>query len=788
MSEQSNLMTAHIRKENNTEQTVCEHCRNVSELCEKYASCLTAEHIGALQGLLHDAGKMTDIFQDYLYERIKKRRGEIDHSFSGAKYLCRLASCMDERKYYPVSRLIAHTILSHHGIHDWIDSGFQDCFHERLKKNDDYEEVCKNMNQIAEDKELQNLLKFAENEYQELDTKIRILCQGNKEIYAFYMGMLERFFQSVLIDADRTDTANFMTNSQTEKIFDTETLWKKMSDKMQEKYLEFSKKTDKISVQRCSISGRCVEFAKHPVEICRLIVPTGGGKTLSSLRFAIKHCQKYHKKKILYIAPFMSILEQNSDEIKAIVGEDFFTEHHSNLLAELKNDEEYHEYELRTEKWDAPVIATTMVQFLNTLFSFKNSSVRRMHRLADAVIIIDEVQSIPLKCVHLFNLAVNFLTHICGSAVVLCSATQPVMEQTKYPLLIDSESSMTGNVTEDFEIFHRTELFSEVAAHGYSYKEAAGFCKEKFLEQGNLLVIVNTKSAAGNLFRLLKENLPEVPVIYLSTNLCPVHRNDKIREMKEFLNQEKPVICVTTQLIEAGVDISFRCVVRSMAGLDNAAQAAGRCNRNGESEMPCPVYLIKLKEEQVKRLDGIQLAQTVTQQILDNPQYTNYLSHEIQSLYFEALYQRAGNGKLSYPVSTDGQNTTLIELLSLNKERYQQAKMPKIEKFTCQAFKTAGSLFEVIDAHTQDVIVPYNDDAKKIIEELDREISPERCRELLRKAQRYTVGIYKDKSKKLYENHALRPLLCGAEALESGFYDAECGMITENAEHELLIF
>ncbi|MBR0484533.1 MAG: CRISPR-associated helicase/endonuclease Cas3, partial [Oscillospiraceae bacterium] len=159
-----------------------------------------------------------------------------------------------------------------------------------------------------------------------------------------------------------------------------------------------------------------------------------------------------------------------------------------------------------------------------------------------------------------------------------------------------------------------------------------------------------------------------------------------------------------------------------------------------------------------------------------------------QSLYFEILYQRAGNSVLSYPVYVDEQSTTLMELLSLNKKRYQQSKMLKTEKFTCQAFKTAGSLFEVIDTHTQNVIVPYNNDAKKIIEELDKEISPEQCRELLRKSQRYIVGIYKDKSKKLYENHALRPLLCGAEALESGFYDAECGIIIENAEQELLIF
>ncbi len=782
-------MIAHIRTEDKSEQTVVQHCRGVSELCKRYASPLSAESIGILQGLLHDTGKMTSIFQDYLCGNIKKARGEIDHSFFGAKYICHMAKSVDEKKYYAVSRLIAHTILSHHGIHDWADSNFQDYFHKRLEKNENYEEVCKNMNQIAEEEEMISLLKNAQGEYQILDEKIKQLCQGNKEIYAFYMGMLERFFQSVLIDADRTDTADFMTNSKTEKIFDTEELWGKMSERMQKKCEEFSKKTDIISVQRCSISERCAKFAEHPVKVCRLIVPTGGGKTLSSLRFAIEYCKKYQKKKIIYIAPFMSILEQNSDEIKAISGEECFTEHHSNLLAELENDEELHEYELRTEKWDSPVIATTMVQFLNTLFSCKSSAVRRMHRLADAVIIIDEIQSIPLKCVNLFNLAMNFLTHICGTTVILCSATQPVIQQAKYPLLTDSQYSMTGDFSKDFEVFHRTEIFSSITTHGYSYEEAADFCKEKFLEQGNLLLIVNTKASAGNLFRLLKDMFSEIPVIYLSTNLCPVHRKNKISQMKELLHQEKPVICVTTQLIEAGVDISFRCVVRSLAGLDNAAQAAGRCNRNGESKTPCPVYLIKLKEEQVKRLEDISLSQQLTQQILENSQYKekDYLSYEIQSLYFQLLYQRAEQ-KLSYPVTVDDNATTILELLSCNKNRWKMAKMPNIEKFTCQAFQTAGTLFQVIDTHTQDVIVPYNEEAEQIIEELDKNIPLEECRKLLRKAQRYTVSIYKNTSRILYENHALRSLHCNAEALEPAFYDAECGIITENAEQELLIF
>ena len=554
---------------------------------------------------------------------------------------------------------------------------------------------------------------------------------------------------------------------------------------MNKKCKKFSEKTDPISVRRCNISERCAEFAEHHVRICRLIVPTGGGKTLSSLRFAIEYCKKYHKKKIVYTAPFMSILEQNSDEIRTVAGEDFFTEHHSNVLTDLKDNEELHEYELRTEKWDAPVIATTMVQFLNTLFSHKSSCVRRMHRLADAVIIIDEVQSVPLKCVHLFNLAINFLAYVCGSTVVLCSATQPAMEQTKYPVILDEISSMTGDTARDFEIFRRTEIIPEITKFGYSYEETAVHCKQWFSENGNLLVIVNTKSAAGELFKLMKESCPDAAVIYLSTNLCPLHRKQKIDEMCRLLEHNQPVICITTQLIEAGVDISFRCVVRSLAGLDNAAQAAGRCNRNGESDCVCPVYLIKIKEENVQKLDGINTAQRITRQILKNPEYTDYLSCEAQSLYFHLLYKNEAE-KLSYYVRP--LKSTILELLSLNKKCFAVTDIPETKRFTCQSFRTAGEFFQVIDNHTIDVIVPYNDDAKNKIRLLDTDLSPEECRKLLREVQKYTVSIYEGTNRKLYERRAVYPLRCGAIALDSPYYNEDCGVITEGIEHELLMY
>ena len=789
-------MIAHIRETDGQEQTVKAHCQGTAALCSAYASPVGAACIAKLQGILHDAGKLTEAFQSYIRQESDARRGEIDHSYAGAKYLCELAERTVPAEYGEVSRLIAHTILSHHGIHDWLDSDDEDYMAKRLQNADGFTEVTAHLHEIASDAELLTLLEQAAQEYSSLLSTLKDLARqtsDEKQIQikclSFYLGMLERFLQSCLIDADRTDTADFMSDSSTENTYDTKALWNTMSDRMQAKCDRFAERTDPISVQRCSISDRCAAFAKHPVKCCRLIVPTGGGKTLSSLRFAIEYCKKYGKQKILYTAPFMSILEQNSDEIRGIAGDENFTEHHSNLLAEIETREELAEYELRTEKWDAPVIATTMVQLLNTLFSGKSSCVRRMHRLSDAVIIIDEVQSIPLKCVHLFNLAVNFLTHICGAVVVLCSATQPTMEQTDYPLLLDADSSMTGDTAEDFAAFHRTDVISSVTPYGFTYEEAADLSAEKFAESGNLLLIVNTKAAAKTLFHCMQVRCPDAMVMHLSTNLCPAHRREKIAAMRAALKAGQPLICVTTQLIEAGVDISFRCVVRSLAGLDNAAQAAGRCNRNGESQTPCPVYLIKLKEENVSRLEGVQAAQRITQSVLDHEGLTDYLSYEVQSKYFELLYHDEQQ-KLSYPNPTEPKEPmlTLLELLSLN--RYYISDMPKEMKrklqFSAQAFKTAGILFEVIDSRTQDILVPFNDDAKQLIDELDGDLSPEQCREHLRRAQKYTVSIYN--LRKLDEIGAVRKLLSGVIALEPRFYDADCGIVTEGAEQEVLIF
>lgn len=778
--------TAHISEDGLRIQTVSEHCRNTAELAAGYAASFGAENIGRLQGLLHDIGKLCVRFDDYINKKSDARRGEIDHSYAGAKYICEMADEIDKKRLHNVSRMIGRTIVSHHGLHDWVDDEGNDYYTVRTDKTDNYDEIKKNTDRLFGRDRIKELLEKAADEYRILREKIRGISKENTA-FAFYLGMLERMLESVLIDADRTDTADFMAGRETSEKAASQKLWKEMRGRMEEKLSKFAGRTDRISMRRRDISDRCAAFAKNDVHVCRMIVPTGGGKTLSSLRFAIEYCIEHSMERIIYTAPFMSILEQNSMEMRSVTGEENFVEHHSNALADIldkgSDSEELAGYELHTERWDLPAEAVTMVQFLNSLFLAGSSAVRRMHRLSRAVIIIDEVQSVPIKCVNMFNMAVNFLSQICGAAVVLCSATQPVMNETEYPIIMDEKCSMTGDFTEDFEVFHRTDIISEADAYGMTYDEAAEYSCGRFREAGNLLVIVNTKSAALAMYERIRD-IADAEVIHLSTNMCPEHRRRKISEMKKLLADKKPLICVTTQLIEAGVDISFRCVIRSLAGLDNAVQAAGRCNRNGESAEPCRVYVIKLKEENLGSLRDIKDAQMIFQSMFGSGENADPQSDAVISEYFRRFYSME-SGKLSYPVKDGMMGTNLVGLLSLNEDRYNIS--PKTSgRFSSQAFRTAGMLFEVIDSRTADVIVPYNDDAEKLIDSLRNGTAD--IGKTLRIAQKYTVGIYGNAERKLGENNGIYRLECGAVILEKRFYDDVFGVKLEGAEQENLIF
>ena len=798
---------AHIRfDKNNTVnsgpviETVDEHCMKVAELAYVYAKAIGLETVCFIAGLLHDSGKRCNDFDGYILNENKIKRGDIDHSYAGAKYIIEFVKSTGDKKLYSVAKLIARIIMAHHGLCDWYTEDGTDYFAKRSNKNDRYDEIREDTKCFLPDDKLYELLKKASAEYSSVVGRINTIANGNAVSIAFYCGMLERLCESCLVDADRTATAEFMDEIQiTEPSAESlKTVWNDMKERMDAKLAVFSENTDRISLLRKDISDRCAAFADHKSHIIKLVVPTGGGKTLSSLRYAIESCINFDMSKIYYISPFKSILEQNGDVFGEIAGDDNYLEHHSDIYCQLSDrKDELADYELHCQHWDKPVIATTMVQFFNTLFSARSEALRRMHRLCRSVIILDEVQSVPVNCVYLFNLAMNFLAYIMESTVVLCSATQPTFDDCKYPLIVDKEESMTGDYSGDFENFRRTEIVPVLCNGGYDYDEAAAICIEKYNENGNILIIVNTKKAATELYKRISElngSLSEpATVLHLSTSMCAAHRHTSIDNIRRLLKENKRVICVTTQLIEAGVDISFRCVIRSLAGLDNAAQAAGRCNRNGESDVK-QVYLIELKEENVNRLGEMSEAQTQSRNTILYSKCGDLLSSEAISYYFEHFYNECTNKKhknlLEYQISDNiNPDDSLLNLLSLNKIRRNTEEFVRDK----QAFATAGRFFRMIDDCAVNVIVPYNDEAKDIIKRLNGAISYGEALELQRKAQKYTVGVYDHIFNILAESDAIIRIKSKQDrsdevvfALKDEFYDNNIGITVDGAPQEVL--
>lgn len=343
-----------------------------------------------------------------------------------------------------------------------------------------------------------------------------------------------------------------------------------------------------------------------------------------------------------------------------------------------------------------------------------------------------------------------------------------------------------------FEKFKRTELFTDYAESknkGYTYEEATSICVEKLEENGNLLFIVNTKSAAAEMYRLLKETYinGDVKIIHLSTGMCPEHRRSVLKGIRNCLENNEKIICVTTQLIEAGVDISFKCVFRSLAGLDNISQAAGRCNRNAEN-VTGKVYVIKLIEEKTGSLYEINGKSQCSQNMIDSGKNDDLLNTKNISRFFENFFQSRTN-TMAYPVG----DTNLVDLLSKNSNRaslwYAQQTGKKTTPFRHghQAFKTAGGKFKVIDKTADEVIVPYRG-GKQLILDLNSDLPIAEVAKLLKKSQKYTVSIYKQQLEKLIEKNAVFVLPCGVYALKEEFYDCDGIGIDFNGSTDSVIF
>ena len=787
----------HIRlneKDGNTEhiQTAAEHCRQTAEYAGGALSCIGLGTAAFLAGLVHDCGKFTRTYEDYLRKAIHGipvQKGSVNHTFAGVRYLLQHFHSKNISTSDISCELIAYAAGAHHGLFDLASKTKQDGFTHRLTASIEAAEAIKNfLEQCASREELDCLFQKSASELENCFAQLQPLAQGKESELCFYLGLLARMLLSSVIDGDRRDTAEFMLPKKQHRLHpDRAQCYRSALTALEQKLQAFPADTP-IQQARRNISDACHHMAQKPGGLYALNVPTGAGKTLASLRYALAHSITHDKQRIFFVMPLLSIIEQNSTAIQRAIGDSsLILEHHSNMVREAGCSEDLSLRELLMENWDAPITVTTLVQFLETLFSGKTSAIRRFRSLCSSVIVIDEVQTVPTNMLTLFNLAVNFLVKVCGATVVLCSATQPSLEKADHPLFCTPQPIVPHDDAL-WQTFSRTRI---IDAGEMQLSELPAFIQQQLLQTNSLLVICNKKATATKLYAMVKE-LQIAKCYHLSASMCMAHRRDTMESMKNDLKDpEEKIICISTQVMEAGVDVSFGCVIRLTAGMDSVVQAAGRCNRNGEAECEAPVYLIRCLDEQLTYLREIQSAQNATEELLaEYRQHPEQFSDDLSSdeaiaYYYQRLYLGMPDGHQNFFVPTAQES--LFAWLSENERRRTDSSC---QFFMQQAFDTAGKHFRVFDTDTVDVLVPYGA-GEEIIAALGSEKAAHDMGYLLdltRQAKPYTVALFSYQQKALEEKGAMYTVCDGTfYVLQPEYYHDQVGLTMEGTSCDILI-
>lgn len=767
---------AHVRQSDSAEQSLYDHLTKVAVIVAILADKLGLGLAGELIGLMHDFGKYSQAFQAYIRsvtglsnpdedDGAENLKGKIDHSTAGAQWVFRHLRVFEKgtQAGWLAGQILGLCIASHHG------AGLIDCLSpeeqgeltwlKRFKKSDDkthFQEcisladaaVLERAKQLASVDLIQQLMTPVLEMIQAADTS-----SLEKE---FYLGCMTRFLHSCLIDADRINSADFEDKARAAvRRIGQKTDWQPMIDRLEAHLAQWEPKRP-IDHIRNTISETCHSRAQDQQGIYTLTVPTGGGKTFASLRYALHHAQKHGLDRIIYIIPYTSIIEQNAGEVRKVLGDDCVLEHHSNLEPE----QETWKSKLLCENWDSPIVFTTMVQFLDSFFGSGTRGVRHIHAMTRSVLIFDEVQTLPLHCTYLFCNTINWLTRFGKSTTVLCTATQPVLDHLpklgKGQLKLAERAELMGDAEQLkglFEQLSRVNIEDHCQDGGWSLEQTKDLILKEFERTQSVLVIVNTKQWARQLFEACQSGMDK-SVFHLSTHQCAKHREVLLNRIKRRLKWGLPVLCISTQLIEAGVDVSFACVVRALAGLDSVAQAAGRCNRHGEQDKG-RVLVINLQNEHLQVLPDIQCGQLQVGRVFRELGQAEWLNPDAISLYFNYyFFDKGQEEKLTYPLKEN--KSSLLSWLSDNAQNNYLYKndsrlRSKLVPLLMQSFRSAARAFEAIDSPTQAVIVPYRRRGEAIVTELCAAWGEHPPRELLREAQRYTVNVFPNMWKKLIE-------------------------------------
>jgi len=795
--------------------TLYKHAVAAANLTSNHAAYFGLSKCGYWLGLVHDLGKSSPLFQ----ERLEDDSIKVDHKHTGGIFLWEQINDGKKSAEFTAQCLALCAISHHGGLIDCLNHMGENNFVKAIENTLYQTNMKASLENLHIETELESLI----NQFSDAHILIRDeidLCYRNilrqaktywpaesdkkkrKNLELFRIGVMTKMLFSCLVDADHTDTACFHNKLRNSSVAGNLPKWDELRN-MVEHYLKTLPQSSPVDTERKRISDSCVQASSHQTGSYLLTVPTGGGKTLASIRFALHHAVNkqahIYFQRIIYVIPYTTIIEQNAQAIRQVfssqLDEDVLNkmilESHSNVLP----NEESRNNSILAENWDAQIIFTTNVQFLDAFYGAGTRNARKLHNIANSIIIFDEAQTLPVRCLHLFSHAVNYLVEHCNCTAILCTATQPLLHKipAEFGALSLSENSqiLPDKLRKDSaESLKRVTVINECKPQGWSHHEVAD--KVSFISgKGNsCLIVLNTKADAKRIYTILHERHGGKLTYHLSTAMCAAHRMDTLQEVKTLLHNKRPVICVSTQLMEAGVDIDFDAGVRALAGMDSIAQTAGRINRNGKKPSDSPLYIMNIFGENLKNLQDIETAQNIARRVLrefqENPnEFDNsLLSEAVMERYFlyyfwdrkDEMKYNIGGGKSDLP------SDNLVNLLASNtkavgeyKRTHNDQPYPYILR---QSFATAAREFKVINSDTQGILVPYNDEAKSLLNQLRNTKTPEFRRHLLRSLQRYTINIFPYMLRELMKARALESLCenSGILALYENFYDHRFGV------------
>nr|WP_202945743.1 CRISPR-associated helicase Cas3' [Acetonema longum] len=731
-----NEFIAHVRKNDDgtwaSPHLLSQHLDGTAGLAETFAAKFHSGKWGKIAGLAHDAGKGRPEWQKYIgaksgYDEeahLEGKSGKVPHAIHGARLT-------EDILGKGPGRLLAYCIAGHHaGLPDW--SSAEGAGQSSLQFQEDHV------------KDLNNVAGFILDKMQS--------SKPGTPPWKFSRGLdvslWIRMLYSCLVDADFLDTESYMDDAQAGIRGDYCSI-----PELLERFHQFSKKLDetaentKVNAIRRSIREKCIQMAQKPQGIFSLSVPTGGGKTLSGLAFGLEHAKKHDLDRIIYVIPYTSIIEQNADVFRSVVGADQVVEHHSSL----DEDDSTVKSRLASENWDAPIIVTTTVQFFESLFAAKSSRCRKLHNIVNSVVVLDEAQLVPVEYLAPILETMQLLVAHYHVTFIISTATQPafgerIVDGKSFPGLKNIKEIM-GNREEVKSLYdslkrYQVQLPEDIRTPSV-WEDIAAALKQ--YEQ--VLCIVSDRKSCRTLHGLMPEG-----TFHLSALMCGRHRTEIIEKIKQKLKNKEPVRVISTQLVEAGVDMDFPVVYRALAGLDSIAQAAGRCNREGKlsglgqvivfnAPKKAPIGILRKAEETTRSifLSGCQ-----------DPS-----DHAVYERYFSELYWKAN---------------------SLDEKEILRYLKPDSQECSIY-FRTAAEIFRIIDDSQLKTIIVRYDESEKLIDLL-KSRGPDRW--LMRKIQRYTVNIYNTDFYHMQQRGAIEEVQPNIFALATNLdYSRDTGLLVD---------